>query len=231
HPILVNTVQNTAFKGGPITRFAKLKLQVLDKKGGVHTRSAKFYIAEIRKEDVILGTNWLLEHNLEVDWHAYGLYFTRCLPSCNITGGLIKAKRAFRKPGCQEPEMRRMIHCTETSAANTPAHKVEPTKAAIGKQTKHTNLQKLAEEASKGKPELPFEEIIPRPNQLNNWKYRKVFKGQKPGKLPPKQPWDHKIELKDNMEHSLRPKLYSLSPMEQEELKKFIDESLKKGFI
>ncbi|ETW76591.1 hypothetical protein HETIRDRAFT_455116 [Heterobasidion irregulare TC 32-1] len=33
------------------------------------------------------------------------------------------------------------------------------------------------------------------------------------------------------MEHSLRPKLYSLSPMEQEELKKFINESLKKGFI
>ncbi|ETW87786.1 hypothetical protein HETIRDRAFT_414086 [Heterobasidion irregulare TC 32-1] len=33
------------------------------------------------------------------------------------------------------------------------------------------------------------------------------------------------------MEYPLRPKLYSLSPMEQEELKKFIDKSLKKGFI
>ena len=33
------------------------------------------------------------------------------------------------------------------------------------------------------------------------------------------------------MDHSLRPKLYSLSPAEQLELKKFIDENLKKGFI
>ena len=33
------------------------------------------------------------------------------------------------------------------------------------------------------------------------------------------------------MDHSLKPKLYSLSPAEQVKLKKFIDENLKKGFI
>ena len=33
------------------------------------------------------------------------------------------------------------------------------------------------------------------------------------------------------MDHLLRPKLYSLSPAEQVELKKFINENLKKGFI
>ena len=33
------------------------------------------------------------------------------------------------------------------------------------------------------------------------------------------------------MDHSLKPKLHSLSPAEQVELKKFIDENLKKGFI
>ena len=56
-PIPVSTVQNTQFKGGPITRFAKLQLQVLGKKGGLHTESARLYIAEIGKEDVILGTD------------------------------------------------------------------------------------------------------------------------------------------------------------------------------
>ncbi|ETW78670.1 hypothetical protein HETIRDRAFT_219397, partial [Heterobasidion irregulare TC 32-1] len=339
-PIPVNTVQNTEFKGGPITKFTELKLQVLGEQGGTHTESAKFYIAEIGKEDVILGTGWLLEHNPEVDWHAYGLHFTRCPPSCQIKGGPIKAKRATRKPGRQNPEIQRIetvprkndysitlqkpgqaqpgrkvgnatvphprikpnirgsqpegrnpeylrarakhyaaptwaeedtpedgvrlsalpstdleedgvylvrclntrqlealelyndgkenidihrIETTETLVTNTPVPRKEP----IGKQTKHTNSQKLAEEASKGKPELSFEEIVPK----EYWDYRKVFEGRKPGKLPPKRPWDHKIELKDGMEHSLRPKLYSLSPMEQTELKKFIDENLKKGFI
>ena len=115
----------------------------------------------------------------------------------------------------------------ESFIANTPAHKKEPIKAVIGKQTKHTNSQKLAEEALKGKAELSFEEIVPK----EYWSYRKVFEGWKPGKLPLKHPWDHKIELKDGIEHLLRPKLYSLSPVEQVELKKFIDENLKKGFI
>ena len=60
-------VQNTEFKRGPITKFAKLKLQVLGKEGGLHMESARFYIVEIGKEDIILGTDWLLKHNLEVD--------------------------------------------------------------------------------------------------------------------------------------------------------------------
>ena len=62
-PILINMVQNTEFKGGPITKFTELKLQVLAEGGRTHTESAKFYIAKIGKEDVILGTDWLLEHN------------------------------------------------------------------------------------------------------------------------------------------------------------------------
>ena len=42
----------------------------------MHTELTRFYVAEIGKEDIILGTKWLLEHNLEVDWHAYRLHFT-----------------------------------------------------------------------------------------------------------------------------------------------------------
>ena len=91
-------------------KFAKLKLQVLGKQGGTHTELAKFYIAKIGKEDIILGTDWLLEHNPEVDWHTYRLHFTRCPPSCQIKGGPIKAKRATRKPGHLNPE----IQCMET---------------------------------------------------------------------------------------------------------------------
>ena len=48
----------------------------------------------------------------------------------------------------------------ESFTANTLAPRKKPTKAAMGKQTKHTNSQRLVEEASKGKPKLPFEEIV-----------------------------------------------------------------------
>ena len=71
--------------------------------------SARFYVAKIGKEDVILGTDWLLEHNSEVDWHAYGLHFTQCPPSCQIKGGLIKAKRATKKIGHPTTSIWRMV--------------------------------------------------------------------------------------------------------------------------
>ena len=61
----------------------------------------------------------------------------------------------------------------ESFIANTPAPRKEPVKASTGKQTKHTNSQRLAEEAAKGKPKLPFEEIVPK----EYWSYRKVLKG------------------------------------------------------
>ena len=235
-------------------------------------------MAETGKEDIILGTNWLLEHNLEVDWHAYRLYFTRCPPSCQIKKGLVKAKRATKKLGYPNPSIQRIkivlqksnysillqklekalpdqkvgntivllaqtiskcpelttqrlnakqlkawakykaliwakedvledsdqaialpfidleedgvylvrclntgilqalklyndneeginIYRTETTKpfiANTLAPKKGPIKAPMGKQTKHINLQRLAKEASKGQPKLPFEEIVPK---------------------------------------------------------------------
>ena len=72
-------------------------------------KSARFYVAKIGKENIILGTDWLLEHNLEVDWHAYGLHFTRCPPSCQIKEGLVKAQRATRKSGHPHTEIWHMV--------------------------------------------------------------------------------------------------------------------------
>ena len=154
------------------------------------------------------------------DLEEDGVYLVRCLNT-----GKLEALELYNdgKEGLD-------IHRAETMESfitNTPVLRKEPIKAVIGKQTKHTNSQKFVEEALKGKAKLSFEEIVPK----EYWSYRKVFEGWKPGKLPLKHPWDHKIELKDGIEHLLRPKLYSLSPVEQVELKKFIDENLKKGFI
>ena len=94
------------------------------------------------------------------------VYLVRCLDT-----GILQALELYNdsKEGVD-------IHRAETMEsfiANTLALKKEPIKAAIGKQTNHTNLQKLVEEALKGKPELSFEEIVPK----EYWSYRKVFKG------------------------------------------------------
>ena len=126
------------FKGGPIIKFIELKLQFLGEQGETHTELAKFYIAEIGKEDVILGTNWLLEHNLKVNWQAYGLYFTRCLSSCYIKGGPIKAKRATRKPGHSNIEIQHMVTVPQKSDYSIPMQKLG--KAQLGQKVGNTTV-------------------------------------------------------------------------------------------
>ena len=102
----------------------------------MHTKLARFYIAEIRKEDVILGTNWLLEHNPKVNWHAYGLHFTRCPPSCQIKEELVKAQRATRKLGHPNTEIWHMVIVPRKSDYSILSQK--PGKAQPGQKAGNT---------------------------------------------------------------------------------------------
>ena len=89
------------------------------------------------------------------DLEEDGVYLIRCLDT-----GILQALELYN-----DDDEGINIHCTKTTEsfiANTPAPKKEPVKAVTGKQTKHTNSQRLVEEASKRKPKLSFEEIVPK---------------------------------------------------------------------
>jgi hypothetical protein len=58
-----------------------------------------------------------------------------------------------------------------------------------------------------------------------------VFSDKESKKLPPSQPWDHKIELKPGALSTLISHTIKLSAAEQQELKKFVDEHLERGTI
>ena len=90
-----------------------------------------------------------------------------------------------------------------------------------------TYLQKLAEEAHKAKPERSFEEMVP--EQYH--KFSKVFSEAESQRLPEHKPWDHAIELVPGAPDTIRTKVYPMSPAEQEELDRFLDENLQKGYI
>ena len=68
-------------------------------------------------------------------------------------------------------------------------------------------------------------------------KYSKVFKKHAAERFPLSRPWDHTIKFKKEFkqENTLKNKqwgrIYPLSLIEKEELHKFIDENLAKGFI
>ena len=94
------------------------------------------------------------------------VYLVRCLDT-----GTLEALEPYNNG--EEGLDIHQAETTESFIANISAPRKEPIKVAIGKQTKHTNSQKLAEEALKGKPELSFKEIILK----EYWSYQKVFEG------------------------------------------------------
>ena len=89
------------------------------------------------------------------DLEEDGVYLVRCFNTGNLEA--LELYNDFKK-GVD-------IHyakTTELPYTNPPAQGSKPVTAKTRKQTKHTNLQILAEEAAKGKPELSFEEIVPK---------------------------------------------------------------------
>src|SRR6201994_4573026 len=62
------------------------------------------------------------------------------------------------------------------------------------------------------------------------YKYLKVFSKTESEKMPPRREWDHKIDLKPDFAPKRLP-IYQLTPRERLELKAFIKENLRKGYI
>ena len=60
--------------------------------------------------------------------------------------------------------------------------------------------------------------------------FKALFSEEEANKLPPYQPGNHHIQLKEGTTPSFGP-LYSLSKHELEALRKWLDENLSKGFI
>jgi len=61
-------------------------------------------------------------------------------------------------------------------------------------------------------------------------KWSKVFGKVESKKMPVRKVWDHAIDLNDNFKAS-KARVYPLSRNEKEEVQKFVDEHLKKGYI
>ena len=69
-----------------------------------------------------------------------------------------------------------------------------------------------------------FEELVP--PEYRKWK--QVFSNEAATRLLKHQPWDHAIDFTPNAKPTWRAKVYPMSPLELEELDKWIDENLEK---
>ncbi|EIN06600.1 hypothetical protein PUNSTDRAFT_22454, partial [Punctularia strigosozonata HHB-11173 SS5] len=53
-----------------------LILEIDDGQGNIHKEKNRFYVGDIGNTDVVLGTDWLIEHNPEIDWKRYTIKMT-----------------------------------------------------------------------------------------------------------------------------------------------------------
>jgi len=91
---------------------------------------------------------------------------------------------------------------------------------------KQEGKEKKVRKTEKNKDKEVLRELVPR----RFWKWKKVFGKKKSERMLVQKTWDHAIELKEGF-MPRKGKVYSLSREEREEVQKFIEDQLRKGYI
>src|SRR5882757_5215338 len=82
--IPVRNIDRTTNSGGSITQACTLNLE-LEGIDGTHREDIKLYVTELGKESIILGTDWLRQHNPDIDWTHDTLTLSHCPPACQLS--------------------------------------------------------------------------------------------------------------------------------------------------
>ncbi|KAF8824205.1 hypothetical protein HHX47_DHR8000208 [Lentinula edodes] len=253
-PIDVFNIDGTPNRAGRITHFAHLALTVDSQE-----RWMDFLITNLGGEDIILGLPWLQKVNPEIDWEKGRLSVKPPrvaieevqdeeisyphLAAANTESPIPELPKPLAEPPHIEAPQEATLEESESAAEESPIHRIRANhktcrawvKAGIlEEQTEEvwcaagfTYSQQLAEEANRDKPVETFEEMVP--EQYRDFK--KVFSESASERLPAHQPWDHAIDLIPGAPATMRTKIYPMSLNEQEELDRFLEENLRKGYI
>ena len=170
-----------------------------------HQERMKFNVCNLGRTDVILGMPWLAAHNPEIDWEKGEVKMMRCLPWCSKND---RSKDAKEK---QERMMRREARTAEgEKAISWAADKKEDWGREEEMEIDHRKIEAMV------------------PKWFHWW--LKVFGKVESESMPVRKVWDRAIDVKENFKPS-KAKVYPLSRNEREEVQKFVDEHLKKGYI
>ena len=208
-PIIAYNVDGTKNLKGTICWKARTILTLQD-----HSDPIELMILRLSKPRVILGMPWLKKWNPKINWNRLSMILPSS-PSSHIPYhahylGLDADHELFQLFSSLSPAEDDWSLCEyRLQAGGSEEH--------INKVTISTQLAQA---------EKPKE--IPVPDFCTD--FSDVFSEKTYNVLPPNQPFDHTIELKDSFIPKIT-KVYPLNPAEQEACKAFIDEHLKTGRI
>jgi len=66
-------------KNGEVTKVAPLEIEI-----NGHKKTLEAVVTDLDGTDMFLGYDWLVEHNLEVNWRNETIKFMRCLGNCTM---------------------------------------------------------------------------------------------------------------------------------------------------
>ena len=173
---------------------------------------------------VILGIPWLARHNPKINWKTREVKMTRCPKKC---GKQWRPKQG--KPGWQKQKEKE----AKEEVGERREEKAEKQKKKKPKKGRTMEVKRVAEEweiwdeeeeATKSEAEakkLVLEQF---------YKWIKVFGKKQSERMPTRKIWDHAIDMKEGFVPR-KGKVYLLSREEREEMRKFIQEQLRKEYI
>jgi hypothetical protein len=207
HPIRLHNIDGTLNEAGSITHKVKLSLKV-----GVDEETFEFYVTSLGPEKVILGLPWLRHRNPTINWQE---------------GTMHLGTDQGMSPEPLEIELTR-IAANRMERRRLLSEKVMDTiQDEIFCLASFTYSQQIAEKANRAKGIRTFEEMVPEPYR----DFAKVFSEEESHRLPKHQPWDHAIDLEPDATLHWKVKSYPMSPAEQVELDKWLEENLAKGYL
>ena len=66
-------------KNKEVTKMASLEIKINE-----HKKQLEAVVTDLNSTDMFLGHDWLVKHNLEVNWKNGTIWFTRYLESCKM---------------------------------------------------------------------------------------------------------------------------------------------------
>ncbi len=202
-PIKIWNVDGTHNQDGAITHFTDLQVQT-----GTETKTLRFLIMNLGKDEVILGYPWLTAFEPIIHWREATLD-KKCQPVVILS---IKPEEAqIATTILMEEEWEEVVQKEEEPYAML--HKT-------------TTASKLAQKAM-DKTERTFEQMVPEEYR----RHARTFNEKESHRFPPAQPWDHVIELLLDAPKAFDCKIYPMTRGEEDSLQEFIKEQLEKGYI
>ena len=213
-PMQVRNVDGLFNREGPIENMVEVNVYY---KG--HVERTEIDVIGGQKWGVILGMPWLERHNPEIDWKTGEVKMTRYPEEYGRQWRPVQGKLGGEKQKEEEAREEKEEKKKEKKKNQKKGKAVE-----VRRVTEEWEIWDEEEEAAKSEAEA--KKLVP--EKFHRW--IKMFGKKQSERMPTRKLWNHAIDVKEGF-MPWKGKVYPLSREEREEVREFVREQLRKGYI